>query len=398
MVNFARRTITAGIGAAAVLGPLAVRAQGTKPDIVIAGAQPLTGLFSFAGVASDLGLAEYCNWRNANGGVLGHKLKYVSEDTSYKVDVGVPVVKKMMAEYKPSFFFVDGTGLGKATARDLIEAGTVMVTSTSCAQALVDPVSMPHYFSTGPTYPLMQEILMEYIASTAKGSAKKPTVAYVYSELEFGREGIPAGKARAEKLGLPIVAEIVTKPAGVDVSGEVAKLRRAKPDFVIFQGYVLAPIPEFIRQMREAGLTSQVVGTTYSMDIPTYQAIGALGEKWTGLFPYRYAYDKEATMARTMREQITKAKPDLKDISIFTIQAWLSGMIFAEIAERCIKAGKPLNLANMKVALESIKNWDSGGLIGLPVDLSLHRIATGRMYSYNAGTKQMDPISDWIQV
>lgn len=398
MTDLARRRITAGLGAAAALGVAGARAQASRPDIVIVGAQPLTGLFSFAGIASDLGLAEYCNWRNANGGVQGHKLKYVSEDTAYKVDVGVPVVKKLMAAYKPSFIFLDGTGLGRATARDLIEAGSVMATSTSCAHALVDPVNMPHYFSSGPTYPLMQEILMEYIAGTAKGSTKKPTVAYVYSELEFGREGIPAGKARAEKLGLPIVAEIMTKAANVDVTGEVAKLRRVRPDFVIFQGYVLAPIPEFIRQMREAGLTSQVVGTTYSMDIPTYQAIGALGEKWTGLFPYRYAYDKDATMARTMREQIAKSKPDLKEVSIFTIQAWLSGMIFAEIAERCVKAGKLLNLANMKAALESITDWDSGGLMGLPVDLRLHRIATGRMYSFNAQTKQMDPISDWIRV
>ncbi len=30
--------------------------------------------------------------------------------------------------------------------------------------------------------------------------------------------------------------------------------------------------------------------------------------------------------------------------------AWLSGMIFAEAAERCIKANKPLTLPHMKAA------------------------------------------------
>ena len=69
-----------------------------------------------------------------------------------------------------------------------------------------------------------------------------------------------------------------------------------------------------------------------------------------------------------------------------------------EPLQRVLHADKPLTLANMKVALESIKNWDSGGLIGLPADLSLHRIAQGRMYSYNTDTKQMDPISEWIKV
>jgi len=399
LTNLTRRSLVRAMGATALIGASAVRtsrAQGSKPDIVVAGAQPLTGLFSFAGVSMDAGIAEYCNWRNANGGVLGHKLRYVSEDTAYKVDVGAAVVKKLMAEFKPSFFFLDGTGLSKATARDLIESGSVIATSTSCAQALADPATMPHYFLPGPSYPAMQELLMEYIASTAKGAAK-PTVAYVYSELEFGREGIPAGKARAEKLGLSIVADIMTKPANVDVTLEVGKLRRARPDFVIFQGYVTAPIPEFIRQMREAGLGSKVLGTTYSMDHPTYRAVAELGETWTGLLPYRYAHDPEAVMAKTVREQFAKARPQMKDISIFALQSWMAGMIFAEIAERCIKSGSALNLVNMKSAMESMKNWDTQGLIGLPVDLTRHQVSSGRMYSYSAKTKTMEPISDWLR-
>jgi branched-chain amino acid transport system substrate-binding protein len=400
MTSTTRRRFMQTTAATAVLGPTAASrswAQGSKPDIVIAGAQPLTGPFSFAGAALNAGIAEYCNWRNANGGILGHRLQYVAEDTGYKVDVGAAVVKKLMAQHKPSFFFLDGTGLSKATARDLIESGHVIATSPSCAQALADPATMPHYFLPGPSYPAMQELLMEYIAGTAKGGAK-PTVAYVYSELEFGREGIPAGKARAEKLGLPIVADILTKPAGVDVAAEVAKLRRAKADFVIFQGYVTAPIPEFIRQMRESGITSRVLGTTYSMDHPTYRAIAELGESWTGLLPYRYAHDPESQMAKTMREHFAKARPEMKEISIFALQSWMAGMIFAEVAEQCIKNGNPLTLTHMKAALESLKSWDTRGLIGLPVDLTRHQVSAGRMYSYSTKSKTMEPISDWIRV
>ena len=128
-----------------------------------------------------------------------------------------------------------------------------MTSSTSLATAVADPKNMPQHFVPSPTYPRLHEILMEYIARTSKG-ATKPKIAYVYADTEFGRDGIPGGKARAEKLGLPIVAEIVTKQSGVDVTTEVAQLRRAKPDIVIFQGYILAPMPEFVRQMREAGL------------------------------------------------------------------------------------------------------------------------------------------------
>ncbi|HBI78551.1 MAG TPA: amino acid ABC transporter substrate-binding protein, partial [Marinobacter adhaerens] len=51
-----------------------------------------------------------------------------------------------------------------------------------------------------------------------------------------------------------VVEEIVTKPGSVDVSAEVLKLRRVRPDYVVFHGYVLSPINEFMVQMRQMGL------------------------------------------------------------------------------------------------------------------------------------------------
>ncbi|WP_428249544.1 ABC transporter substrate-binding protein [Ferrovibrio sp.] len=370
-------------------------AQSDKAPVVIAGAQPLTGIFSFAGVDMHRGLDEYVKWQNANGGIAGRPLRYVFEDTGFKLDQGVAVVKKLMASDKPNFFYIDGTPLVKATARDLQESGHVMSTSTSCAEVLCDPVNMPQHFLASPTYASMLSILMEHISRQAKGGAK-PTVALVYSDTEFGRDGIPGAKARAEKLGIPIVLEIVTKQSGIDVAPEVARLRRARPDYVIFQGYVLAPIPEFVKQMTEAGLKSQVLGTIWSMSAVTYNALAALNADWMGVMPYAYGHDKDSKSMADIRKQFAAAYPDVKDVSPFVVHGWLSGMIFGEIARRCITADKPLTLPNMQAALKSITAMDTGGISGLPVNLSSHQIASGRLYRLNQGTKQMDPASDWI--
>jgi branched-chain amino acid transport system substrate-binding protein len=399
MIKLTRRQVVGSIGASVVAAPFVSRtAFAQAGDIVVGAGQPLTGIFSFAGVAMDAGLADYCAWRNENGGVQGRKLRYVAEDTGFKLDQSVAVFKKIMASEKPTFYYADGTPTCKAISQDVLAAGTVMTTSTSCAAVLQDPVAMPHHFLASPTYGSMHEILMEHIARDVKGASGKPTVALVYSDTEFGRDGIPASKARAAKLGLNIVDEIVTKQAGIDVTPEVARLRRSKPDVVIFQGYVLSPIPDFIKQMREAGLTSKAMGTIWSMDKPTYDALAAIGESWTGVMPYRYPYDKDSKMSNTIAEFVAKTRPKMSNISIFYLHAWLSGMIFAEIAERCIKDNKPLTLPNMKAALESIKGWDAGGLTGLPIDLSAHQIASGRIYQYSASTKLMEPQGDWIKV
>jgi branched-chain amino acid transport system substrate-binding protein len=390
----------AGAGAA-IAAPLLGRTafgQSSKADIVIAATQPVTGPFSTPGGYLNAGLGDFVAWRNSQGGVLGHRLRYVWEDSSFKTDQAVTIFKKLMASEKPSFFFLDNTAGCKAVAQDAIAAGTVMTSSASLASAVADPVAMPHHFISGPTYGAMHEILMEYLARASRASATKPTVALVYTESEFGRDGIPASKARAEKLGIPVVAEIVTKVSGMDVTAEVARLRRVKPDFVIFQGYVVTPIPEFVRQMREAGLQSQVMGTIWSSDKPLLDALLAMNESYMGVVPYRYSHDTESSMMATIRERVASTRPQMGFVSHFYTNAWLAGMVFAEIAERCIKAGKPLRLPHMKAALESMRDFDTGGLTGLLADLSRHQMPSGRLYRLDAKTKRMEPASGWIKV
>ncbi len=401
MTQTVRRKLVKAMGAAAALAPFSIGrsyAQAHKGDIVIGASQPITGIFSFAGVAMNNGLNDFVQWKNSKGGVLGRNLRYVAEDNGFKLDQGVAIFKKIMAADKPSFFYGDSTQWVKAITKDAVASNSIMTSATSLADGVADPVNVPQHIVPGPTYPRLHEILMEYIARASAGTAKKPNIAYVYADTEFGRDGIPGGKARAQKLGLPIVAEIVTKQAGIDVAPEVAKLRRANPDIVIFQGYILAPMPEFVRQMQEAGMNPQIMGTAWGLDRPAYDTLGKLGVRLSGVSMYRYGHETDSPMINQMREYLAKARPEIKSISPFYISSWLSGMIFAEIAERCIKANKPLQLPHMKAALESMKDWDSGGVTGLLVDLSKHNIPVGRMYTYDPSKGTMEPSSSWIKV
>lgn len=399
MKKISRRTLVQGLGASA-LGPLMVGhglAQAQPSEIVIGAAQPITGVFAFAGLAMHNGLNDFIQWKNSKGGVQGRKLRYVAEDSSFKVDQGVAIFKKIMAAEKPSFFYCDGTPLVKAVTRDAVDSNHVMTSSTSLASVSADASTTPQNFVPGATYGRLHEVLMEHINATWKG-AEKPRIAYVYTEAEFGIDGIPAAKARAAKLGLPIVAEVITKQSGVDVTTEVAKLRRARPNIVVFQGYINTPMPEFARQMKEAGMKVEIYGTAWGLDKPAFDALGALGEQLTGVSLYATGDEVSAPMIREVRDYLAKNRPDVKHISPFYLSAWFSGMVFAEIADRCIAAKKPLDLPSMKAALESIKDWDTGGLIGLPVDLSRHEVPAGRVIRYNPEKKIMEPAGNWIKV
>ena len=399
MKDISRRAVVQGIGATA-LGPLMIGqglAQAQPSEIVIGAAQPITGVFAFAGVFLHQGLNDFIQWKNSKGGVQGRKLRYVAEDSGFKVDQGVAVFKKIMAAEKPNFFYCDGTPLLKAVTRDAVDSNHVITSSPSLAAVSADAAQMPQNFVPGATYSRLHEVLMEHINSTWKG-AERPRIAYVSTEAEFGIDGIPAAKARAAKLGLPIVAEVVTKQAGVDVTTEVAKLRRARPDIVVFQGYINAPMPEFARQMKEAGMNVQIYGTAWGLDKRAFDSLGDVGVQLTGVSLYATGEETSAPMIKEVRDYLAKNRPEMKHISPFYLSSWFSGMVFAEIADRCIAAKKPLDLPNMKAALESIKGWDTGGLIGLPVDLSKHEVAVGRVIRFNPDKKIMEPVGNWIKV
>ncbi|MCX7247637.1 MAG: ABC transporter substrate-binding protein [Burkholderiales bacterium] len=391
-----RRILAAALGATGLSAWPFSPAIADNGDIVIGGAQPITGVFAFAGVGLNQGLGDYCEWRNSKGGIAGRKLRYIGEDSGYKMDQAMNIFKKIMGAHQAPLFYGDSTGWAKAVSKEVSQLGSTLTSSPSFSSDLADPKNVPYYFMAGPTYTAMGEILLEYISRSARG-ATKPAVALVYSDTEFGRDPIAGIKARAQALQLPIVQEIVTKPGAVDISSEVAKLRRAKPDFVIFHGYVLAPIPEFIKQMRESGMNATPMGTIWSMDKTTVEAMGATAQGWMGVMPYRYSYEtKDAPMMQTIKDFVAKTRPSMSYTPLFYTHTWLVGMIFSEVIERCLKAGKPLTGVNMKAALESIINWDTGGITGLPVSLKDHHIASGRVYAYDSASKLMEPASGWI--
>jgi branched-chain amino acid transport system substrate-binding protein len=73
-------------------------------------------------------------------------------------------------------------------------------------------------------------------------------------------------------------------------------------------------------------------------------------------------------------------------------------MLFCESAKRTLAAGKELTGPNMKAALNSIKDFDTGGIIGAPISIPGNTIPIGRVYRFHAKKKQMVADGDWIRV
>ncbi len=363
-------------------------------DVVTVGAcQPITGRFAFAGIAINAGLQDYLNLANEKQLVKGKKFNYVYEDSGYDTERAVACFKQIMAKHNPVIMYGESTGLGKAIAPELNSRYKVLYASASFSSELADPKTHPYSFISGPTYSDMFGVLLDYIARN-KGAAR-PKVAFFYSDTEFGKDPIPFARKRAAELGIDVVSEIVTKAGAVDVTSEVLQLKKTNPDYVIFQGYILSPIIEVIRATKDFGLKTKFMGTFWSMDKGIIEKLGPDAEGYMGVNPYAYFYDESAPGIVAMRAWNQKAHPDVKYQPNSYIQGWFTGMVYVEAVKRVVASGKPVTGENLAAVLDTIKDWDTGGVTG-KVTFVNHKAGVGRVYRANAAKGIFEPASDWI--
>jgi branched-chain amino acid transport system substrate-binding protein len=373
--------------------PLAAFASET---IKVGASQPITGRFAFAGVNINQGLADALQYANEKGGVQGRKFEYIFEDSGYQVDKAVAVFKKIMAESKPVMFYGESTGQGKAIAPELNKTYKVLYGSTSFSSELADPATYPYTFVSGPTYSDMFGVLLEYIAKNPKGGGK-PTVAFFYSDTEFGKDPIEYGRKKAAELGVEVVAEVVAKVGAVDVTSEILELVKKKPQYAIFQGFVLSPIPEVIRGARDYGLDTTFMGTFWSMGEMIIEKLGDDAAGYMGVNPYAYYDDESVPMIREMRAFNARNHPGAKERPNSYVQGWFTGMVFVKAAEICAEKGWELNGDNLAKALASIQDWDVGGLMP-PVTFVNNKVPVGRVYRADPAQKKFVPASEWIVI
>lgn len=394
-IRFTRRDVLKTAGAAGAVAAFPMpwvsdsRAQEAN-EIVIANASPMTGVFAFAGIEGSEGAQAFVQWMNEKGGVAGRKIRLITEDTGYQVPQAVAVFNRLTSQHKIALFLGDSTGFQKTINEELNRRG-LLLAGASFSTEINDPAKFPLQFMPGPDYSQQVGMLLRHVAATKKGAR----IAFVHSDTEFGRDPIARSEALAKQLGLEQVEKVVTPPGSFDVSAEVLKLRRARPDFTIFHGYVMAPIPEFMKQLREARVETQFMGTFYSSDLGIVQRMGEVADGYLGVNAYNYINDPNAKGAAM--DYIHKLNAGKYRTNAY-LQPWTNMALATEGMRRCLEAGKELTGPNIKAAMNTIKDFDTGGVIGVPVSFPGNSTNVGRVYKMNFKAGRMEPVSDWIRM
>jgi len=279
----------------------------------------------------------------------------------------------------------------KALAPEIKDRYKVLYSAYTFAEKAANPKENPYLFLPGPTYVEQFGVVLKYIAKEKPGA----NIAFFYSDTEFGREPIPAGREMCKKLGLNLVAEEISKVGGVDISTQILDMKRKKVDYCIFQGFVTTPIQTVIKQSKDYGLKCQFMGTFWSTEKHLLDQLGPQASEYMGVTAYSYYYQDEFPMIRKIRAWTKKHHPKFADYrSQAYMQVFMGTTLFIESLRRADKKGT-ITGDSLAKALASIKNFDVGGLMP-PVTMKNNSIPVGRIVRGNSKTVKFDAVSDWI--
>jgi len=398
-----RRTFLGTTAAAtAALGtPMILKAQ--PAEYVLGASLPLTGPFATAGqlVAPAFSLAQ--KLFNDEGGIAGTPIKFVTEDSGYVPANALANYQRALASHGTDMvgYFADSTGAMKLIAPELKGENARIMGSTSFASELANPETHPYQYMSGPSYQSQFDILLENIK--AEGGT---TVAFIFSNTEFGRDPIEHGKKKAEELGIKVVLEESTKAQGADVPTHVTKLAQSGAEYCILHGYVTGVWPQLIGGARQFGLQTKFKGTFWGMekiiaDRITQEA-GPFLAGYEGVMPYRYFWD-QADAPRyqqyaALSKEMFAGTPLENYMSTWAIQTMCGLEIAVKALRDTAEAGNELTPDNLAETLSGISDWDSGGFFGGNVTMENNAIGTGRVYAYDTETGLFNPTSDWLTV
>ncbi|MGB9630249.1 MAG: ABC transporter substrate-binding protein, partial [Thermodesulfobacteriota bacterium] len=235
-----------------------VKAQDT---IKIGFFAPITGPAAADGMSAkhavELGVKEV----NEAGGIKGKKVELIVYDDRLKAEEAVAIANKLIEKDKV-VGVVSGSYSGptRVTAPIFQKAGMPMVAGYAVHPDVTwDPVQKKpndYIFRNG----FLGEVEGAAAAEFAVKNLKAKKISIISMDNDFGRAISSGFAARAEKLGAVILTKQMYKfPGEKDFRPYLTRIKEGNPDVIFAAGYY-NEAASIVRQAKELGITSQILG------------------------------------------------------------------------------------------------------------------------------------------
>lgn len=232
---------------------------------------------------------------NANGGVLGKKVEIIAQDDQCKPEMATSAATKLVSDGVAGIIGPICSGATVASLPLFQDAGLIAISPTATTPALTDSGKNPLFFRTVAKDTAQAKLTSDYMLNNLK--VKK--VAYLHDNGDYGKGFADYNRELLEKGGAETVLFEAVTPDAVDFSAVVRKIRRAKPDIVVFGGY--QPVAsKLIQQMRRDRLKTPLLGPDGVKDETFLKMTGKDGEGVLASYPkdttslpaYKHAHEQ----------------------------------------------------------------------------------------------------------
>jgi branched-chain amino acid transport system substrate-binding protein len=240
----------AGLTAAALwTQPLAAQ------DIVIPNIIELSGGGATVGANWKNGSSMAVDEINAQGGILGKKIRLEFVDTGSDPGKARAAMQRALDDKPIAVFGPIYSGSVSATLKLTADAEVPQVIGGEAANLTAQGSKYIFRTSFG------QNVSMPKIANYLRDGAKAKSVAIVYVNNDFGKGGRDSIVKELTARGIKVVADISTEAGQADFAADVIKLKAAPAD-AIFVYLNEEESARFLREARKQGLNKPMVGET----------------------------------------------------------------------------------------------------------------------------------------
>lgn len=364
--------------------------EATGEPIKVGAIFDLTGATSDVGTPYAEGVRDYITWLNANGGINGRPIELVSADYGYTVDRAEQLYSQYTDQENVVVFQGWGTGDTEAL-RGRIAEDEIPFMSASYSATLGDPNEAPYNFMIGTTYSDQFIIAIQYAIENSDGA---PTIALLHHDSPFGLSPLEDGQAYAEANGAEVIA--IPMPAGAtDFTAELTQVQDAGASYIVIQN-VSSPAATLTQDVARLGLDAQVVCLNWCTDELFASLAGDAAEGVIGTSPFAFPGSGASGLEEIGAYAESQGK-NMDELGVHYVQGWTTMSVMSEGIRRVVEEGNEVTGPNIRAALETIQDFDTGGITS-PITFSSSDHAGSkalRLYQVENGT--WVPITDYIE-
>lgn len=369
----------------------AEKVAGVTNDLIKVGViLDLTGPTSNAGVVIVEAYKNYIRHINDTGGIHGRKIKLVIEDDHYSIPSAIAAFKKLF--FRDEVLAIVGpVSVGEArTLSHHVEKHKIPMLAWAPDKSVIIPYKR-YVFPTNGFYSDELGVILDYIVNDLKPANLK--IAFCYPDVESGKLLKDHAENWAGVYNLKLHMEVV--PMGlIDTTSQVMTMKKAGITHILIH-HVAPGAAAVLKDMKKFALDVPVFGTSAACSEDVIRIAGDATRNFLATSHYSSLYE-DSPGTKKMREMSLKYNPDAE--KSYAIKTYSIGWVIAAILQEGLRrAGKDLDREKLVTVLETIKDFDTGGICGLiTYTPEMHYgLRYLRLFKTDPPNGRFIPISNW---